>query len=70
MPRADRTRMERISRAVEGANRNAVIAELGQELVSCRRAVEHPVERQVRRLRPVTGGELQSFDAELGSGAE
>src|SRR6202011_1829568 len=70
MPPSRLARMQRIAGAVEGADREAVVAQPGHELFSRRRAVEHPVERQVRGPRPVAGGKLQLLDAELGGGAK
>src|ERR1700730_1592339 len=68
MPPARLARMQRIARAVEGADQKAVVAEPDHELFSSRRAVEHSVKRQVRGSRPVAGSKLQSLDAELGGG--
>jgi len=62
---ADRIAAELLRRWPQG-----VIGNLGQEFLSRRRAVEHPVERQMRRLRPVAASKLQAFDAKIGNGAE
>src|SRR6266478_6841600 len=70
MPPSCLARVQRIARAVERADRKAVVAQPGHELFSRRRAVEHPVERQMRGSRPVAGSKLQSLDAERGGGAK
>src|SRR5262249_42021542 len=70
MPPSRLARMQRISRAVERAGRKAVIAQPGHELFSRRRAVEHPVECQMRGPRPIARSKLQLFDAEFGGSGE
>src|SRR5262249_13603133 len=57
-------RMQRIARAVERADGELAIAELGEELTSRGRACEHRIELEVRRARPVAAAELQHVHAQ------
>ena len=51
--------MQRIARAVEGADRDPVIGDPGLEITARGVAVEHSVELDVRRRRPVAAREFE-----------
>src|SRR6266851_4055799 len=62
--------MERIARAVERADLDAVVAHPADEILARGLALDERVKLQMRRRRPVAAGEFQHLDAELGGGAD
>ena len=52
-------RMHRIARAIERADRNVVVGQLGEKLAARGRAFEHSVQVDMRSARPVSAAELE-----------